>query len=70
MTERWVEFHLKGEATGIDIEAPIEMALLMTNEKQPLSSWPPPDQQTATPCLRQAEPPRVDAPTGAQPTPS
>ena len=66
MMERWFDFHLKGEATGIDTEAPLQMALLVTNEKLPLPSWPPPTQQSATVYLHQAGELRTGAPTGAQ----
>lgn len=66
MMERWFDFHLKGEPTGIDTEDPVQMALLVTNEKLPLPSWPPPDQQTAMVYLHQAGELLVGAPTGAQ----
>lgn len=48
LRERWFDHHLKGEATGIDIEDPIRLALLGTNEHISYPSWPPPGQATDT----------------------
>ncbi len=45
---RWFDYHLKGEATGIDAEDAIRVALLGTNEHVSYASWPPPGQATDT----------------------
>lgn len=66
MRRRWFDHHLKGEANGIAGEDPIQMALLVTNEKVYLPSWPPPTQQGVTVYLQEDATLQAGAPTGAQ----
>jgi hypothetical protein len=50
--DRWFAHYLQGAGNGIDAEPPINFALLGTNERLTFTTWPPPDQATATMWLR------------------
>lgn len=54
LRDRWFAHHLQGADNGIDTELPIQIALLGTNERVALASWPPPDQAETTVWLRDA----------------
>jgi hypothetical protein len=54
LRDRWFAHYLQGVDNGIDDELPIQVALLGTNERIALASWPPPGQAETTVWLRDA----------------
>ena len=64
LRQDWFAHHLKGEANGIDLDEPIQIALLDTNEHISYPSWPPPGQTSDTLFLGEKGRLEVAAPTG------
>jgi hypothetical protein len=67
LRDRWFAFHLKGQATGIDREPAIQLALLASNEHVAFPTWPPPEQRHVTLYLQRDGALLPAPPNGIQP---